>query len=113
MIDIIGVLSAMFQIIFSVIEYVYHKNHKETPLKGSIVPLVFALCVFFTKLLLIQKRNEEITVVLNCGEREGSSRRVTGKREGGVYQVDCHHHHHTAQVMIDIPPYEETFAEEL
>ena len=50
-IDIIGLLCAIFQSIFSVIEFSFCIRHKDNPIKVSMWPPVFAFCVMWSQFL--------------------------------------------------------------
>ncbi|KAJ0042743.1 hypothetical protein Pint_17474 [Pistacia integerrima] len=54
--DIIGLLSAIFQCIFTTITYVLYRQGSKCPVQISIMPLVFAFCVLCSK---FQKNSEE------------------------------------------------------
>ncbi|KAJ7009472.1 hypothetical protein NC653_000224 [Populus alba x Populus x berolinensis] len=55
-VEYFGLASAVWQCVYSTVEYIYTRQGKDNPIKMYLLPLIFLLCVVISK-LLIDKRS--------------------------------------------------------
>lgn len=53
-----GFICAVFQCIFSTVQYIYFKQHENNPIKLNIFPVVFAACLVICSMICSEKDTE-------------------------------------------------------